>query len=134
LFIPLRNCKAFWQTARRTGTILKTRLTFIYTIRDFLQTEEFKNLKIEVSNRGHIRINGKEATPYEKNKDYFYVRLNEKTEYPDCRLVAGTWCEFQGDTDYCLVYHIINDGEQNYADNLVWIKEADYMSLRHQAK
>ena len=78
-------------------------------IRDFLNSDICKNIKIEVSNLGNIKINNEVVKPYEKEKGYWYVKIIDAIEYLVYRLVAETWCEFQGDTTGWQVHHIIDD-------------------------
>ena len=79
---------------------------------------------IEVSNLGHIKINGNIVTPFEKGKKgEFYVTLQENVpDYLVWRLVAETWLEFPyDDTTGWVVHHIVNEGK-DIPENLIWIK------------
>jgi DNA-directed RNA polymerase subunit H (RpoH/RPB5) len=98
-------------------------------MREFLNSDIIKDVKIEASNLGNIKINNEVVMPYEKEKGYYYVKILNKIEYLVYRLVAETWCEFQGDTAGWQVHHIIDNGLLNKPENLIWVKENIHLLL-----
>jgi len=86
---------------------------------------------IEVSNLGHIKINGNIVSPFEKEKKgWFYVTLQENVQdYLVWRLVAETWLEFPyEDTQGWVVHHIVNEGK-DIPENLIWIKNEIHLKI-----
>ena len=104
-------------------TYQKNPYKFYYNLRSFWDTKEGQKIKIEVGNKGTIKINGKIVEPFEKKKGWFFIKICDTIEeYPLYRLVAETWCEFLGqDTTGWDVHHISNDGTDNTPENLIWI-------------
>lgn len=123
-----------------------------YTVRN-----KFKTLidekRIEVSNFGRIRLNGEILQQFQKNYGYLYVRLSDEIDYPVYRLVAETYCKFPNkmvinnevqicnitDTaldhpakNYWEVHHIVNNGFNNQASNLMWMIHTDHQLLSHK--
>ena len=90
--------------------------------------------EIEVSNLGHIKINGSIVSPFEKDKKgYFYVTLQDKIDYLVYRLVAETWCEFLlEDSNGWHIHHIVDDGSNNRADNLIWCEGQMHLNRIHK--
>jgi hypothetical protein len=116
----LDELKQIGKTGEAFRKYLKNPYFVLNEIKPYL--ESISN-DIEVSNLGHIKINGNIVSPFEKEKKgYFYVNLEDKIDYLVDRLVAETWCEFFSEkTDGWYVHHIIDgDGSDNRADNLVW--------------
>jgi hypothetical protein len=116
-----------------------------YLYKDYLKLfeclgDEIKEL--EISNLGNIKLCGKilEQTFVRDgchkgfmNGDfdcYLEIIFNEK--YKDNwlffvhRLVAETWCVNIEPNYYKYVHHIINDGENNRFDNLLWVTEEQH--------
>jgi len=85
---------------------------------------------IEVSSLGRIKINGNIVTPFEKEKGWFYVTIQENVpDYRVWRLVAETWLEFPyEDTEGWVVHHIVNEGK-DIPENLIWIKNEIHLKI-----
>jgi hypothetical protein len=103
------------------------KINFAYKeFRKFLQSDEFNEYNIEVSNYGRVRINGKIEKQIEEKEGWFYVK-SKNIYYPVWRFVAEVWCEFPfEDTFGWQVHHISNDGNNNTPENLIWIKDTSH--------
>ncbi|GHV08047.1 hypothetical protein FACS189485_19090 [Spirochaetia bacterium] len=94
--------------------------------RPFLESEEFKNYNIEISNYGRIKINNSIEPQVEEKEGWFYIKT-KKIYYPVYRFVAEVWCECSfEDSSSWQVHHLSNDGNNNTPENLIWIKDVSH--------
>ena len=106
----------------------------------FWDTEESRNVRIEVSNLGRVKINGQMKKQYQKQYGYLYVNVTPDISYEVYRLVAETWLdcpvedtlEISGHLWY-VVHHITDNGFDNRPSNLIWCTNDIHGTLRHKA-
>ena len=94
----------------------------------FWDTEESKNVKIEVSNLGRVKINGQMKKQYQKQYGYLYVNVTPDISY--CP-VEDT-LEISGHLWY-VVHHITDNGFDNRPSNLIWCTNDIHITLKHKA-
>lgn len=105
----------------------------------FWDIEKSKNVKIEVSNLGRVKINGQIKRQYQKKYGYLYINVTPDTSYEVYRLVAETWVECPvedtvASSDTWGVHHITDNGFDNRPSNLIWCTCAAHGKLTHNTK
>jgi hypothetical protein len=87
---------------------------------------------IEVSNLGHIKIDGVDVPSFKKDDGDIYVTLQNNIDYKIYRLVAETWCHFPFENTLGWQVHHIYDDFDNRAENLIWCKKEMHLGAIHR--
>ena len=108
---------------------------------EFEQYTDFDE-RIEVSNLGRVKFDGKicEQTDEKTSIGYLYLKDYEKIQneigksFDDeyvYEMVANVWVLKPSDFNKCQydVHHINNDGYDNSAKNLIWLKRCEHKKL-----